>query len=569
MRISPLRLILAPERSFYALAVIYGVAIGILTLSIPISVQVLISTVANTAQPEPVVILATALLVLLAFSAVFMALQYFALELFERRFFARVTSEIVMRFVYARYSHVESINRDELANRYFDIMTVQKNIPILLTGGISLFLQTLVGFIVTSFYHPLLLAFNLAVVGAAVLIGMFLHRGAKESALALSHAKYDMAGWLEELARANNFFKSHRNIEHALGRSEQLSHRYVERHKRHFFYTFGQLIGFLVLYAIASAALLGLGGWLVISGELTLGQLVAAELILSAIFVGLTRLGYYLRSYYEIRAAVSKISVFFDIALETVRGDQQLDCASSELVVEGVRSRYRGQDLTLNLTVPSGSHVLAAASATSLTKQFADMLQRFRDPEAGTISIGGVDLTDVDAQRLRNEIAVVDSPDVLERSIAEYLALADPEASRARIREMVALVGLADEVQKIEGGLDRRLTPSGYPLSVSETMRLKVAYALLCRPRILVLGPLFDVVGHQKRLQVLDAIRQFPDLTLIYFSNRRDLDRFDRFLFFSATEQVYARDLEELQRMESEHWGDEVAPQQLVETAGR
>ena len=82
MRVSPLRLILAPERSVYALAVIYGAAIGILTLSIPISVQVLISTVANTAQAEPVVILAIALLVLLAFSALFMALQYFALELF-------------------------------------------------------------------------------------------------------------------------------------------------------------------------------------------------------------------------------------------------------------------------------------------------------------------------------------------------------------------------------------------------------------------------------------------------------------------------------------------------------
>ena len=86
-----------------------------------------------------------------------------------------------------------------------------------------------------------------------------------------------MAGWLEELARANSFFKSHRSIEHAVSRSEELSHHYVDEHKRHFFYTFGQLIGFLALYAVASAALLGLGGWLVISGELTLGQLVAAS----------------------------------------------------------------------------------------------------------------------------------------------------------------------------------------------------------------------------------------------------------------------------------------------------
>ena len=179
------------------------------------------------------------------------------------------------------------------------------------------------------------------------------------------------------------------------------------------------------------------------------------QLILSAIFVGLTRLGYYLRSYYEMSAAVKKIAVFFDISLETVRGDERLACSSSELVVRGVRSRYRGEDLTLNLTVPSGSHVLVAATDAALAKHFADLLQRFREPEAGTISIGGVDLTDVDSQRLRDEIAVVDSPAVLERSIAEYLALADPEASRAKIRGVLAQVGLADVVEKIEGGLDR------------------------------------------------------------------------------------------------------------------
>ncbi len=556
MRISPLRLILAPEKSFYALAVIYGVAIGILTLSIPISVQVLISTVANTAQPEPVLILAIALLVLLSFSAIFMALQYYALELFERRFFARVASEIVLRFAYARFSHLESLNRDEMANRYFDIMTVQKNMPILLTGGISLFLQTLVGFIVTSFYHPLLLVFNAAVVALAALIWRALHRGAKESALALSHAKYDMAGWLEELARANAFFKSNRSIQQAVSRSEELSHHYVEEHKRHFSYTFGQLIGFLVLYAVASAALLGLGGWLVISGELTLGQLVAAELILSAIFVGLTRLGYYLRSYYEMRAAVKKISVFFDISLESVQGDERLDCSSSGLVVRGVRSHYRGVDVAFDLSVPSGAGVLVAATGGSLAKHFSDLLQRFREPESGTVSIGGVDITDVDVHHLRDEIKGVDSPVMLERSIAAFLAMADPEASRARIREVVTQVGLAEAVLKIEGGLDRRLAPNGYPLSVSETMRLKVAHALLSRPRVLVLSPLFDVVGHQKRLQVLEAIRRIPDLTLLYFSNRRDLDCFDHFLYFTPTEQQYVRDLEELQRLESARWSE-------------
>lgn len=547
MASSPLRLILAPERSFYALAIIYGVAIGILTLSIPISVQVLIGTVANTAKVEPLVILAISLLVLMAFSAFFFALQTYALELFERRFYARIASEIALRLAHARYdAHLESINRDEMANRYFDIMTVQKNMPILLTGGLSLGLQTVVGFIVTSFYHPLLLAFNLAVVLLAILIWRALHEGAKASAVELSNAKYDMAGWLEELARANAFFKSHGSIEHALDRSEQLSEQYVERKRRHFFYTFTQMIGFLVLYAIASSALLGLGGWLVISAELTLGQLVAAELILSAIFIGLTRVGYYLAAYYELRAATKKIEVFWGLALEDVRGDDLSNCTSSELVIQGVRSHYRGYDLSLNLTVEAGSHVLVAPTTVALAKQFGDLLLRFLDQDDGTISIGGVDISDVDVQRLRDEVAVVDSTMVLERSIGDFLGLADPTVPRARLREVIAQVGLADELMTIEEGIDRKLTPDGYPLSVSETMRLKVAFAILGKPRVLVLGPLFDVVGRVHRRQILETLRGIDGLTVLYFSNRRDLDCFDRFLLFSDTEQRYVPSLDAL-----------------------
>ncbi len=547
---TPLRLILAPEKSFYALAAIYAVAIGVLTLSIPLSVQVLISTVANTAQYGPLLILSVALLVLLAFSSVFLALQDYTLELFERRFFARISSEIVLRYVYANYGDLERVNRDEMANRYFDIMTVQKEVPILLTGGISLVLQTMVGFGVTSFYHPSFLLFNVGVVLAATLIWWALHSGAKATALSLSSAKYDMAGWLEELARANAFFKSHRSIEHALARSEELSRNYVEQKRRHFSYTFGQMVGFIALYAVASAALLGLGGSLVISGELTLGQLVAAELILSAIFVGLTRLGYYMRSYYALNAAAKKISVFFDLPLEDVRGDERLTPDSGALVVRDVRTHDRGEGLSVDLEVPSGSQVLVAASSAVLVKQFTDLLQRFCEPEAGSISIGGVDISDFDRQRLRDEILVIDSTVLLERSASDFLELADPNASRALIREVIEQVALTEVFQRIEGGLDRRLTHYGYPLSVSETMRLKLAYAILARPKLLVLGPLFDVVGRERRNLALDAIRTVPDLTLVYFSNRRDLDRFDQYVWFTSERQQYVSGLDALQEIE-------------------
>jgi len=115
-------------------------------------------------------------------------------------------------------------------------------------------------------------------------------------------------------------------------------------------------------------------------------------------------------------------------------------------------------------------------------------------------------------------------------------------------------VGLADVIDQIQPGLDQLLTPYGYPLSVSETMRLKLAYAILCEPRVIVLSHLFDVVDHGSRESIFQSLRSNTDLTLIYFSNRRDSDCFDRFLFASPSEQRYVPSLEQLEQVEVDSW---------------
>ncbi len=552
METNPLRLLLSAEKSFYALVVIYGVVISLLTLSIPISVQLLISTVANTAQAEPLVILAIALFVLLAFFAVFHLLQEFALELFQRRIYARITRDVALRLVYTRFGELETVNREELANRYFDVMTLQKNVPILLTGGVSLALQSAVGFAVTSFYHPLFLLFNVLVVALAAGIGAVLHAGAKESAVRLSEAKYDMAGWLEQLARTNAIFKSDRTIDYALERSERLSSNYVDRHRGFFLYTFSQQIGFVVLYALASAVLLGLGGALVIEGQLTLGQLVAAELILSAILIGLTRVGYYLRIYYELRAAAKKVAMLFDLPVEDVAGDTVGNLSASGLAFRDVRDRSMGFDVRIDIEIPAGAKVLVGSTTALLDKSFADLLRRFREPDDGRIELGDSDISDLDLHALRDQVVVVDDALVVDCSISEYLSIAQPAVSRHRMRQVLEQVGLSDAVQRIEEGLDAGLTPYGYPLSVSETMRLKLAHAILIGPRVIVLSHLFDTVGHVHREQIFEAIREIEGLTVVYFSHRRDIDRFDRFLHFTPTDQRFVESIEELRRCESD-----------------
>jgi putative ABC transport system ATP-binding protein len=540
------RLILQPERSFYVLAIVYGLGVSLLTLAIPISVQTLISTVANTTLVNPVVVLSVMLLVLLGFSGALNVLQYYTMELFERRFYARITGDITLRNIYAKYAHFESINRAELINRFFEIMIVQKNLPLLVTGAFSLSLQTVVGIAIVSFYHPMLLMFNLLLVLTIYAIWKIWGARAMQQALRVSKAKYDTARWLEEIARANHFFKSEKHILYALDRSDYLMGDYIKARKRLFGATIAQNISFLTLYALASAALLGIGGWLVIRNQLTLGQLVAAELILSAILYGMSKFAGQLVLFYELYASLEKISHFYDIPLEDTNGRFELDNTPKDVLFDQVEHRFRSRLFVLNFALPAGIKVLASTTSNTLEKLILDLLQGHREPGQGRLMIGDKDLLDYNLHKLREKIIVLDNAMMIEGSIENYLRFGCPNASRADIQAMLRVVDLEETISHLKDGLETEMTPSGHPLSYAEVLRLKLAVALLARPKLLVLTELFDILNQRQRRQILDHIHGLSGMTLLYFSNRNDIESFDRYLLLGQERQLYFNTLDEL-----------------------
>ena len=300
--------ILGPESSFYSLTIVYGIGISLLSLATPISVQMLINTVANTGLTISLVVLSTTLFVLMLLSGLLNALRIHIMDLFQRRFYARMVSEIALKSIYALNPFFEDQRLSALFNRYFDIVIVQKNLPNMLIGGFTIILQTVVGLVLVSLYHPLFLLFNLVLVSLIWLIWAVWGGRAIRSAIQVSHTKHAAAAWLESLSESNGYFKSDRHISTALDKTDGVTRDYIRAHERHFGHHFAQTVCFLVLYALASASLLGLGGWLVIQGQLSLGQLVAAELVLSVAFFGVSQLGTYLSYFYELCASIEELS---------------------------------------------------------------------------------------------------------------------------------------------------------------------------------------------------------------------------------------------------------------------
>jgi len=537
--------ILKPEANFYWLAAVYGVGISLLSLATPISVQMLINTIANTALTAPLVVLSLTLFGLLVISSLLYALRIHLLELFARRFYARMVAEISLISVYAQNPFFGDVKQSALFNRYFDVVYVQSLVPNLFIGGFTVLLQIAVGFVLVSLYHPYFLAFTLVMIALIWAIWLVWGSRALRTAVDLSHAKHKTAAWLESIGGSNGFFKSQRRIDYALDKTDDFTRDYIIERKRHFRQLFSQTIAFLLMYAAASAALLGLGGWLVIQNELTLGQLVAAELVLSAAFVGVSQLGTYLSYFYDLFAAVEEIALFYQVEQEQPKGADPFDGPDHTIVMKGVKGLARHEQAQFDLTIPSGAIIMADTSHHGVQRLFTNLLKMHALPEGGYATLGGIDIKDIEAHHLRKNVHVLDRPTFVEMTIREYLALSCRDTAPRRMIEALETVGLAGTIATFEKGLDTPIASTGFPLSAVELQQLKLANALLEAPRILVLSRLFDLLDPEPLSRAVRVLREQAYSTVIYFSNRRIDLGFDRFLYLEARQQRFFDNFEE------------------------
>lgn len=543
--------ILGPERDFYWMAAIYSIATSVLTLAVPLSVQVLISTVSNTALLQPVVVLSLILFSLLALYGGLYVVQAHLMDRYERRFFARYTQEIVLRSVHSAAEAGRRMNREELANRFFEIVSVQRNVPNLVLNGSAIVMQAVVGIIVVSAYHPAFVVFSAVLLLVAWLIWKIWAIRAIDTKVDASKAKFKVARWLEELARVHPSFQSTRTIRYATREAEALIADYADAHRAHFGYKLRQTVGYFGLYALASAALLGVGGWLVIENQLTLGQLVAAELIFAAVFASLTRLPALLDTYYEVCAAVDKLGEFLDLELEATDGGEPVPDAAAGLRFDGAMLALAHGNARFDFEIPAGTKVLANCDDDALREAWLSIVRRHRPLLGGRVRLGRAELSDLHLHSLREAVLVVDGGEPLERSIAENLGLDNPEVSRSAMREVLDALGLSDAVDRLPNGLDTVLARCGDPLTPEQMLLLRIASALLDRPKVLVVTPVADRLSPASRQAVLAAVRRQPELTYVQFSRRADIDGFDAALDLGAEQQHWYRDIRSLPAADS------------------
>lgn len=517
---------LKPDRGDLGTILLFSMVVGLLTLTTPIAVEALVNTVAFGRYLQPVVILALIVLVFLAFSSLLTALNTYVAEVIQRRLFVRLVEDLAFRLPRAQQSACDRIHPPELVNRFLDISIVQKSVAKLIIDGQALVLQAIIGMVILAFYHPFLLGFDLVLLALMAFTLFVLGRGAIDTAIKESKAKYRVTAWLQEVARQTTAFRLNSGMDFAIERADQLAVEYLDARKKHFRVVLRQILFALGTYVVATTVLLGLGGYLVIVGQLSLGQLVAAELIVLLILTSFAKLGKHIESFYDLLASMDKIGQLLDLPLEPHNNMYHLPGNEpADIALQKIKLQFPGQLLFSDLTlhVPAGDSLAVLGKSGSGKSCLADFCCGLRQPDDGLIELDGIDLREIRPDLIQHQVTLARGVEIFAGTIAENIHLNRAGVTAADVRMVMGWLGLATDIAELPEGLATPLQTGGFPLSSGQCQKLMLARALVNRPRLVIFDGALDPLDATEARTIIQAIRESRRSTLLVMTKRLEI----------------------------------------------
>lgn len=514
------------ERRDIWIVMIYSVVTSVLGLVVPLSSQSIVNAVALGVFSQQLIVLCVVVFLALTAMAFLDVLERHVIDMIQRRMFVSTAFDVVYRLPHLTHEALRRSYGPELVNRFFDVITVQKSVAKFLLEGTNALLVVLTGLIVLGVYHPFFLVYDVVFLLFIPILIFVLGRGAVATAVKTSKMKYMAAAWLEDVARNQLGFKLTRTSPFIFTRVDDISTGYVEARQKHFLIIARQIFGSYIFRGFATVGVLALGGILVIEQAISLGQLVAAEIIIILVFGAMEKLITQFDMYYDMVAALNKISGLIDQPLEDV-GGMQVPQYSEGAEVKAFNLSFSYDHTTVlknvNLSFARGEHVSMVGASGSGKSTLASIILGLDNPSSGSIEVNGVDTRTADLRSLRKRVGYIFAENqIIPGTVLENITLGR-DVSHEDLTWALDMACLPEVVRALPNGLHTMLSATGDNLALGVRRMILFARMILDRPDLLIIDEGFDGIDDGTKLKMFANILAWKHWTVLNITHDPEL----------------------------------------------
>ncbi len=489
----------------------YAIFGGIVSLSLPLGIQAIINLIQGAQISTSWIVLVIVVTIGVIFSGALQLMQLRIIETIQQRIFTRASFELSYRFPKIKMSELRDYYPPELANRFFDTLTIQKGLSKILIDVPTALLQIIFALILLSFYHPFFIIFGILLLLLIYIVFKFTAQKGLETSLIESKNKYKVAHWIQEVARTVVSFKLSGNTNLALQKNDALVDKYLIARENHFKILMIQFIQMISFKVIVTASLLLIGGALVLNQEMNIGQFVAAEIIILLVIASVEKLIIGLESFYDVLTSIEKIGQVVDKELEHQEGERPLfkDGLTVELedVSFGVENREKHIIKNVSLTLNPKSRILVVGESGAGKSSLLRLISGVIEPTSGNIYVNNLSLKSLHLNHYRSQLGLSLSDETpFEGSIRNNLVFGNKEVTDDIIYNALDIVGLTQFLKEQPNGLETVLYPEGKQMSYTIAKKIILARAIIKQPKIMILEDPLDQFNLDETLKIINYL---------------------------------------------------------------
>ena len=490
----------------------YAIFAGLVSLSLPLGIQAIINLIQSGRVSVSWIVLVIIVIIGVALVGILSIMQLRITENLQQKIFVRSSFEFGYRLPKIKFEELYNQYPPELANRFFDTITIQKGASKLLIDFSTALLQIVFGIILLSLYHPFFIFFGLILLLLLYIIFKFSYNSGLSTSLKESKFKYKVVSWLQEIARNNFSFRKETSFEFALNKNNNLVSQYLDYRERHFEIIKRQYFQLIIFKVIITAGLLFIGGYLVLNQKMNIGQFVAAEIIILLVINSVEKIVVGLEILYDVLTAVEKIGQITDLQTETSQRLTNEICYNNiSIEAENINYKFPGSTANvlnkISFKIEDSEKILLDGDNGSGKTTLIRILSGLIQPTSGAFFINDDTYRKIDLQQYRSQIAtIINGETPFEGTILENITYNNPAITQEDIKWAIESVKLGSFIKSLPKGLETKIFPEGKQLSSSNAQKILLARSIVNKPKILFYEDALDRMDADVAKEIIDFL---------------------------------------------------------------